>query len=146
MTEREQFEKWAGERKFNLARYGEGEYAFLSTSEAWDAWQASRVALNAAKPKLCTICNGYGRYQDGHSGRESDGYAPNIVECECADEERLQDPLAVLGDIAKLKRYNPNHLKRKVPYPVRHMTINMPVELFARIDAAIAQAEPSSCS
>jgi hypothetical protein len=38
--------------------------------------------------KLCTICNGYGRYQDGDSGTESDGYAPNIVECDCAPEER----------------------------------------------------------
>ena len=38
--------------------------------------------------KLCSICHGYGRYQDGNSGTEADGYAPNIVECECTDEER----------------------------------------------------------
>jgi len=38
--------------------------------------------------KLCTICNGYGRYQDGHSGTEADGYAPNIVVCECNPSDK----------------------------------------------------------
>jgi hypothetical protein len=41
--------------------------------------------------RLCAICNGYGRYQDGNSGTEEDGYAPNIIECECTDEERRHE-------------------------------------------------------
>jgi hypothetical protein len=45
-----------------------------------------------APQNLCSICHGYGRYQDGDSGTESDGYAPNIVECECAPEERFPRP------------------------------------------------------
>jgi hypothetical protein len=70
----------------------------------WHAPKVFRAALTAiernaqscgdaeqadAPQKLCSICHGYGRYQDGNSGTESDGYAPNIVECECAPEERF---------------------------------------------------------
>lgn len=36
----------------------------------------------------CSVCNGYGRYQTGTSGRADDGDAPDIEECECSDEER----------------------------------------------------------
>jgi len=39
--------------------------------------------------EYCGTCKGYGKYQDGDSGTEADGYAPNIVECDCADSERM---------------------------------------------------------
>lgn len=38
---------------------------------------------------LCSTCNGYGKYQDGDSGTDEDGRAPNIVECDCDDSERM---------------------------------------------------------
>jgi hypothetical protein len=50
-----------------------------------DYWRAY-VAQNR---EYCNTCKGYGAYQDGDSGSELDGYAPNIVECDCADSERL---------------------------------------------------------
>lgn len=37
----------------------------------------------------CKVCKGYGRYQAGDSGTDADGRCPNIVECDCADCERL---------------------------------------------------------
>lgn len=41
--------------------------------------------------KLCTVCNGFGRYQDGDSGTDEDGRCPNVIECDCSDSERLPE-------------------------------------------------------
>lgn len=49
---------------------------------------------------LCAICDGHGRYQDGDSGTESDGYAPTIVECDCTPDER--SPAYALRGLYKL--------------------------------------------
>lgn len=70
--------------------------------DLYRAQRAKHTAEQADAPqKLCSICHGYGRYQDGDSGTESDGYAPNIVECECAPEERFPNP-AEQADEAEL--------------------------------------------
>ena len=53
----------------------------------------------------------------------------------------MRDVIDVLKDIAKLRRYNPNHLKRKVPYPARHLTLNMPVEILNEIDEILAEMQ-----
>jgi hypothetical protein len=67
-----------------------------------DALLAASSAATVSDAALCSICKGYGRYTDGDSGTESDGYAPNIVECECADEERLpQYRAATVGGEAR---------------------------------------------
>jgi hypothetical protein len=50
---------------------------------------------------------------------------------------KLAGPLAILAELAKLKRYDPNNLKRKTPYPARNLTLNVPAELLERIDAVI---------
>ena len=41
---------------------------------------------------LCSVCKGYGKYQDGDSGTAEDGFCPNIVDCECDDSERFAEP------------------------------------------------------
>lgn len=41
--------------------------------------------------RLCRVCMGHGKYQDGDSGTDADGRAPNIVDCDCDDSERLPE-------------------------------------------------------
>lgn len=52
MTSREQFEKWVGDsvnsdvhRGIMLSRHENGNYSHLATRHKWDAWQASREAI-----------------------------------------------------------------------------------------------------
>ena len=52
MTSREQFEKWIGDgvssdlhRQIMLSRYENGNYSHTATRHKWDAWQASRAAI-----------------------------------------------------------------------------------------------------
>lgn len=53
------------------------------------------LAAAPAQPvaqELCKVCKGFGKYQDGDSGTDEDGRAPNIVDCDCADNERFPHP------------------------------------------------------
>lgn len=45
----------------------------------------------------------------------------------------------LLSELAALRRYDPNNGKRKDPYRARNLTLNVPAELFERIDAATAR-------
>jgi len=67
---------------WDLENFSDGTELFLARVD--DAVQP----LATEPTPLCTICKGFGRYQAGNSGTEADGYAPNIVECDCAPEER----------------------------------------------------------
>lgn len=40
---RDAFEKWTFPRCLHLPRRPDGEYASVTTQEAWEAWQASRA-------------------------------------------------------------------------------------------------------
>jgi hypothetical protein len=57
MTSREQFEKWVGDsvnsdvhRGIMLSRHENGNYSHLATRHKWDAWQASRAAIEIELP------------------------------------------------------------------------------------------------
>lgn len=50
-----------------------------------------RDLLDKPEDKLCSVCNGFGRYQDGDSGTDEDGRCPNIVDCDCGDSERIPE-------------------------------------------------------
>ena len=57
MTSREQFEKWVGDsinsdvhRGIMLSRHENGNYSHLATRHKWDAWQASRAAVEIELP------------------------------------------------------------------------------------------------
>lgn len=50
-----------------------------------------RTLLDKPEDKLCSVCNGFGRYQDGDSGTDEDGRCPNIVDCDCGDSERIPE-------------------------------------------------------
>ncbi|MDR5839372.1 hypothetical protein [Caballeronia sp. LZ034LL] len=52
--------------------------------------------------------------------------------------EEIRNLRELLGELAKLRRYDPNNGKRKEPYLVRNLTLNVPAEMFNRIDAAAA--------
>lgn len=61
MTSREQFEKWVGDsvntdvrRGIMLSRYENGNYSHLATRHKWDAWQASRAAIEIELPEPCS--------------------------------------------------------------------------------------------
>lgn len=95
-SERGQFEAWIAKEwpgffvdRAPLMGFYKGDDG-ARIGDMWDGWcaRASITTPPAPSVALCSICNGYGRWQDGHSGTEADGYAPNIVECECTDEER----------------------------------------------------------
>lgn len=49
MTEREQFEVWAKDGGLVTSRNGKGQYNYIETDTAWDAWQA-RAALSTPQP------------------------------------------------------------------------------------------------
>lgn len=58
MTSREQFEKWVGDsvnsdvhRGIMLGRHENGNYSHLATRHKWDAWQASRAAIEIKLPE-----------------------------------------------------------------------------------------------
>lgn len=69
------------------------QMAFDPTADEMRQRSIPRDMLLSREPATgipyCGVCKGYGQYQDGDSGSELDGYAPNIVECDCAEEERL---------------------------------------------------------
>ena len=50
-----------------------------------------RALLDNPEDKICSVCNGFGRYQDGDSGTDEDGRCPNIVDCDCGDSERIPE-------------------------------------------------------
>nr|DAH53636.1 MAG TPA: hypothetical protein [Caudoviricetes sp.] len=59
MTSREQFEKWICDgvnsdvhRGIMLSRYENGNYIHLATKHKWDAWQASRAAIEIELPDV----------------------------------------------------------------------------------------------
>lgn len=54
-------------------------------------WDKLRTILKDPANKLCPVCNGFGRYQDGDSGTEEDGRCPNVVNCGCDDSERMPE-------------------------------------------------------
>lgn len=61
MTSREQFEKWVGDsvnsdvlRGIMLSRHENGNYSHLATRHKWDAWQASRAAIEIELPEPCS--------------------------------------------------------------------------------------------
>lgn len=61
MTNREQFEKWVGDsvnsdvhRGIMLSRHENGNYSHLATRHKWDAWQASRAAIEIEQMKALT--------------------------------------------------------------------------------------------
>lgn len=77
MTSREQFEKWISDgissdlhRQIMLSRYKNGNYSHIATRHKWDAWQASREAIEVELKQFdhFQICH-YGadeRYADGY--------------------------------------------------------------------------------
>lgn len=61
MTSREQFEKWVGDSVNSdvhmgimLSRHENGNYSHLATRHKWDAWQASRAAIEIELPEPCS--------------------------------------------------------------------------------------------
>ena len=50
-----------------------------------------RSLLDKTEDKICSVCNGFGRYQDGDSVTDEDGRCPNIVDCDCGDSERIPE-------------------------------------------------------
>lgn len=61
MTSREQFEKWICDgvnsdvhRGIMLSRHENGNYSHLATRHKWDAWQASRAAIEIELPEPCS--------------------------------------------------------------------------------------------
>lgn len=50
-----------------------------------------RALLDESEDKICSVCNGFGRYQDGGSVTDEDGRCPNIVDCDCGDSERIPE-------------------------------------------------------
>ena len=57
MTSREQFEEWISDgissdlhRQIMLSRYENGNYSHIATRHKWDAWQASRAAIEIEIP------------------------------------------------------------------------------------------------
>lgn len=52
MTSREQFEAWATNAGFIVTTKNDG-YLYPATNRAWQAWQASRAAIEVATPWLC---------------------------------------------------------------------------------------------
>lgn len=56
-----------------------------------DARHELRALLDKPEDKICSVCNGFGRYQDGDSGTDEDGRCPNIVDCDCGDSERIPE-------------------------------------------------------
>lgn len=61
MTSRERFEKWVGDsvnsdvhRGIMLSRHENGNYSHLATRHKWDAWQASRAAIEIELPEPCS--------------------------------------------------------------------------------------------
>ena len=56
-----------------------------------DVMDKLRALLDKPEDKICSVCNGFGRYQDGDSGTDEDGRCPNIVDCDCGDSERIPE-------------------------------------------------------
>lgn len=88
MTSREQFEKWICDgvnsdvhRGIMLSRYENGNYIHLATKHKWDAWQASRAAIEIDIPPGVDV----GKVT-GSDGRImywiEEGAVRNIIECE----------------------------------------------------------------
>lgn len=53
MTSREQFEGWATNAGFIVTTKSDG-YLYPSTNSAWQAWQASRSAIEIELPEPCS--------------------------------------------------------------------------------------------
>lgn len=63
-------------------------------TENWNGTDARielRALLDKQEDKICSVCNGFGRYQDGDSGTDEDGRCQNIVDCDCGDSERIPE-------------------------------------------------------
>lgn len=45
-VEREEFEKWAEIHGYSISRQADDYYVFISTADAWEAWQARGAALS----------------------------------------------------------------------------------------------------
>ena len=52
MTSREKFEAWATNAGFIVTTKNDG-YLYPATNSAWQAWRASRAAIEVATPWLC---------------------------------------------------------------------------------------------
>lgn len=50
-----------------------------------------RALLDKPADKICAVCKGFGRYQDGDSGTDEDGRCPNVVDCDCDNSERMPE-------------------------------------------------------
>jgi hypothetical protein len=67
------------------------------TRRMWSTARLLETLMPEGTVALCTTCGGHGTYRDGDSGTEADGYAPNIVQCECTPAERFPAPAARPG-------------------------------------------------
>lgn len=74
MTSREQFEKWIVDgissdlhRQIMLSRYENGNYSHIATRHKWDAWQASRAAIELNLTSEWDISSDGSRHYDADS-------------------------------------------------------------------------------
>lgn len=50
MDSRAQFEEWCSSAGFDISRSNDGDYNDFATDTAWQAWQASRAAIEVELP------------------------------------------------------------------------------------------------
>ena len=139
LSEREEFEaawgaitglRWC-ERADESAQGDRLTYSEVWTRRAWLLWKTSRALLAASRatgllmktPESsatmvpepgCKSCKGTGRVLLGYSGRDDDGNAPIIEQCDCfwpVSVEGMEKALAEIarleGEVAQMRRATP---------------------------------------